>query len=88
VPDPLPAVLVSLCERALAGTIGLEELEQAWPEPVEDAALAPLREALEEGLTHTPGHLGRREVNLRAWQQMPEYGDIEFYLRRLREAQA
>ena len=84
--DPVLVVLVSLCERALAGTLGLEELAEAWPEPVEDAALAPVREALEDGITHTPGELGT--VNLRAWQQMPEYNDIEFYLGRLREAEA
>ena len=85
-PDPALVVLVSLCERALAGTLGLHELAEAWPEPVEDAALAPVREALEDGIAHTPGEIGL--VNLRAWQQMPEYDDIEFYLGRLREADA
>jgi hypothetical protein len=84
--DPALIVLVSLCERALAGTLGLPELEEAWPEPVKDAALAPVREALEDAIMHTPGEMGT--VNLRAWQQMPEYDDIEFYLRRLREAEA
>jgi hypothetical protein len=85
VSDPRAGVLISLCERALAGALALEQLVDAWPEPVENAALLPLRRALEDGVAHTPGHWPRPGVDVRAWQEMPEYGDIEFYLRRLRE---
>jgi hypothetical protein len=82
--DPARDVLVSLCERALAGALRMEDLDEAWPDPVEDSALVPLREALEDGLEHTPGHWRKPGVNLKAWQQTPEYDDIQFYLQRLR----
>jgi hypothetical protein len=72
-------------ERALAGEMGFEELSQAWPLPVENGALVPLREALEDGIGHTPVDRSRAGVDLEAWDQMPEFSDIEFYLRRLKE---
>ena len=64
----------------------LDEFERAWPEPVENAGLAPLREALEDGIEHTPSHPFRRDVNVQAWQRSPEYADIVSHLRQLREA--
>jgi hypothetical protein len=82
--DPAWNVLASLCERALARTLEMEGLEKAWPEPVEDSALVPLREALEYGVEHTPRYRGKPGVNLKAWQRMLESDDIHFYLRGLR----
>jgi hypothetical protein len=86
VPDPKRDVLISLCERVLSAQMTLEEFERTWPEPVENAPLAPLREALEDGIEHTPGYLFRRGVNIQAWQRSPEYADIVSHLRQLREA--
>jgi hypothetical protein len=86
VPDPKHDVLISLCERVLSAQMTLDEFERAWPEPVETAALAPLREALAEGIEHTPGYFLRRGVNIRAWQRSPEYADLVSHLRRFREA--
>ena len=63
----------------------LDELQRAWSDPVESPALAPLREALEDGIEPTPGD-SFRGVHKRRWQQMPEYGEIGSYLQRLREA--
>jgi hypothetical protein len=85
VPDPTRDLLISLCERVLDAEMMLDEFEQAWPEPVENPALAPLREALQDGIEHTPGHIFRPSVNIRAWQRSPEYADIASHLRRLRE---
>lgn len=86
--DPAPAALISMCERALAGEISLDELDELWPLPVESDALVPFREALEDGIEHTSGYRTRPGLNLTAWQRMPEFSDIEFYLGRLREDQA
>jgi hypothetical protein len=86
VPDPKRDVLISLCERVLSAQMTLDEFERTWPEPVENACLVPLREALEDGIEHTPGYLIRRGVNIRAWQRSPEYADIVSHLRQLREA--
>jgi hypothetical protein len=83
--DPDRDVLISLCERVLSAEMTLDELQRAWPDPVESPALAPLREALEDGIEHTPGD-SFRGVHNRRWQQMPEYDDIGSYLQRLREA--
>jgi hypothetical protein len=77
--------LILLCERALAGEIGLGELSQAWPLPVENGALVPLREVLEDGIVHTPVDRSRAGVDLEALEQMPEFSDIEPYLRLLKE---
>ena len=85
-PDPNRDVLISLCERALRADMTLDELERAWPEPVQNGALRPLREALEDGIEHTPGYFLRRGVNVRAWQRSPEYADILHHLERLRDA--
>jgi hypothetical protein len=86
VPDPKRDVLISLCERVLSAQMTLDQFERAWPEPVENAALAPLRETLEDAIEHTPGHLFRRDVNVRAWERSPEYADIVSHLERLRAA--
>jgi hypothetical protein len=86
VPDPNRDVLISLCERALRADVTLDDLERAWPEPVENSALRPLREALEDGIEHTPGYFLRRRVNVRRWKSSPEYADIVSHLRRLRDA--
>jgi hypothetical protein len=86
-PDPERAALISLCERALSAEMTLEELQRAWPEPVENPSLAPLREALEDGIEHTPSFLYRRGVNMRAWRRSPEYDDIESYVQQLRDAE-
>ena len=86
-PDPTRDVLISLGERVLSGGMKtLDEFDRAWPEPVENPDLAPLREALEDGIEHTPGYFFRPGVNIRAWQRSPEYADIVSHLRRLREA--
>ena len=74
-----------MCERALAGEISLDEFWETWPEPANDPALAPAREALEEGITHTPSHLWRRGVDHKAWRRSPEFGDLEAQLHRLKE---
>jgi hypothetical protein len=79
-PDPPKKVLISLCERALAGDIWLDELERIWPEPAEDPNLASLGEALEDAITHTPGYLLRRGINVRAGERSPEYADVEAHL--------
>jgi hypothetical protein len=42
------------------------------------------REALEEGITHTPGYFLRRGVNARVWKRSPEYAEIESFLTALR----
>jgi hypothetical protein len=86
VPDPQRDVLISLFDRVLSGRMTLDEFERAWPEPVENAGLAPLREALEDGIEHTPSYPFRRGVNVEAWQRSPEYADIVSHLRQLREA--
>jgi hypothetical protein len=36
VAEPDAPSLILLCERALAGEMGLEELWQAWPLPIEN----------------------------------------------------
>lgn len=81
-------MLISLCERVLSARLTLDEFHGSWPEPVENPALAPLREALKTGIEHTPGYWFRRGVDMRGWQSSPEYGDIESYLQRLREAKS
>jgi CHAD domain-containing protein len=85
VPDPSRVAIISMCERALAGEISLDEFWETWPEPTKDPALAPAREALEEGITHTPSRLLRRGVDHKAWRASPEYADLEAQLHRLRE---
>jgi hypothetical protein len=87
VSDPGRDVLISICERVLSAQLTLDEFERAWPEPAEDPSLAPLRAALEDGIEHTPGYWFRPGVDMRAWQRSPEYGEIESYLRSLRQAQ-
>jgi hypothetical protein len=86
VADPDRDGLISLCEQVLSAEITLDDLQRAWPDPVENPSLARLREALEDGIEHTPGYWFRPGVNKRRWQKTPEYGDIGFYLQRLREA--
>ena len=78
-PDPSRDALISLCERVLSAEITLDELERAWPEPVESAGLASLRETLEDAIEHTP-------ADPRPGRTPPEYDDVRFYLGRLREA--
>lgn len=84
-PDPDRELLISLCERVLTGEMTLDEFDRAWPEPVENPALGPLRDALEDGIEHTPGFLFRRGVNIPVWHRSPEYAEIMSHLRRLRE---
>lgn len=84
VPDPARAEIVAMCERALAGEITLDEFWETWPEAANDPALRPVREALEDGITHTPSHLLRRGVDRAAWRRSPEYSDLETQLRRLK----
>jgi hypothetical protein len=85
--DPAREVLISLCERALAGEVTLDDFERAWPEPVQDPDLAPLRETLEDGIEHVPGHLLRRGVNLRVWRRSPEFAQINSFLQHLRSSE-
>ena len=77
-PDPAPATLASLCERAIARDLDRQALDAAWPEPVTDPALIPLRDALADGIEHTP-------IDGEAWRHMPDYADIQFYLAQLRQ---
>jgi hypothetical protein len=60
--DPDRDVLISLCERVLSAEMTLDELQRAWPDRVESPALGPLREALEDGIEHTPGESFRRRA--------------------------
>jgi hypothetical protein len=85
VPGPPRTEIISTCERALAGEISLDEFWETWPEPATDPALAPAREALEDGITHTPSHLLRRGVDIKAWRRSSEYSELETELRRLKE---
>jgi hypothetical protein len=66
--------------------ISLDEFWETWPQPAGDPALAPVREALEDGITHTPDHFLRRGVVFKAWRRSPEYSDLEAELHRLKEA--
>jgi hypothetical protein len=85
VPDPPREQLISMCERALAGNISLDEFWETWPEETSDPALAPIREALEEGIAHTPSRLFRGGVDTRAWRRSPEYSGLETALRRVKK---
>jgi hypothetical protein len=75
VADPERHVLISLCQQVLAGQLWLDDLDRAWPEPVDNPALAPLREALEDAVEHTPGYWYHPGVNIRAWRRSPQYAD-------------
>lgn len=85
VSDPERDALISLCERVLSAEMTVDELQRDWPGPVENPALVSLREALEDGIEHTPVD-STGGLHERRWQQTPEYDDIAFYLQRLREA--
>jgi hypothetical protein len=51
-----------------------------------DPRLARIREDLEFALEHIPGYWRRPGVDLRSWQEMPEYGDIQIHLKDLRRS--
>jgi hypothetical protein len=87
-PDPPLPELIQLCERVLAADITEEELKRSWPEEPEDLQLGELRETLFSGLEHLPGRLvnGEWRLDPDAWRGTVEHDDIEFYLRRLRQA--
>jgi hypothetical protein len=87
-PDPSLPDLIQLCERVLATDIGERELRQAWPQEPHDENLSELRETLFSALEHLPGRVvdGHWRLDPDAWRRTPEYGDIELYLRRLRQA--
>jgi hypothetical protein len=86
--DPSLEELIRLCERVIAAEITEDELQTAWPEESPDPQLEELRRTLFSGLEHLPGTLvdGQWTLDSDAWRGTPEYDDIEFYLRRLREA--
>ena len=87
--NPTRAELIALCERVLAADISPEELHTHWPDEPDDAGLLELRQTLFSGLEHLPGVRGGGPWRLdnAAWGQTPEHGEIEFFLRRLRESQ-
>lgn len=87
-PDPPRPELIRLCERVLAVDITEEELQRAWPDEPDDPQLAKFRDTLFSGLEHLPGKVvnGEWRLDPEAWRETVEHNDIEFYVRRLREA--
>jgi hypothetical protein len=78
--------VIALLEQALAGDLLLRDLESVWPSAAaSNPLLRRIRDDLEFALEHVPlSREAQQQVDLTAWRQMPEYGDIRLALNYLR----
>jgi hypothetical protein len=77
--------VIALLERALRAEIDLNDLVELWPQQPREPYLVEVREDLESALEHIPGGDSTPwRPDLERWQQMPEYGDLQLHLSRLR----
>lgn len=77
--------VIDLLERASRAEITLGDLDELWPEEPTDPLLAEIRRDLEFALEHMPGWWRKPGVDLRSWQAMPEYEDIQIRIKHLRQ---
>lgn len=72
--QPHLAAVLRICECALAGELGLEELHASWPieargKPFYDRVF----DDVEDGVEHLPGNLFTGRTNERLWRASHEY---------------
>jgi hypothetical protein len=79
--DELKEVIAKICEDALQGRITLDDFYGRWP--VEADQFEPLRvifKDLEDGITHTPGMIFSKEIDMMAWEKSDSYKKIDRHL--------